>query len=274
MRSYVITLLAEIDSELQKLQQSQENQIDFSKAAFKVYQARCSKLRTTILQHQFDSAESEIEFFKELKPKLEANSLFYRYIYKIESECRQASTDDKISTYTSKISKIRNYFKSNKSYYGYYKTGNDMADQYYFIRSNSIHSHLEFEHLDHNYSTGHDQYFIKIMAYEQLLEYLNERIIEYDKKHQLKVDLFTSEVVWTADEVDLIELIYALKEIRAIAHGDISLKKLISVFEMSLNVKIVNPYSRTFIDIKNRKNPCVFLEKCIDALTNKVERDL
>lgn len=273
MKNFVLSLTIEIDNELTQLDQSRENQIAFAKLAFELYQTKKEKLKKELLRFRFKDDLEEIHFFKEIKPLIESKILLFSEIFQIESKCLDLTKELKIATYKEEQEKISKYFKSKKEYFNYYKTRNSLSDQYYFLRNNGIHLYSKFNNIDFSYSTGYDQFFIKIIAFEQLNEYFQNRIFELDNPELGLQVSFKSDLSWTADQVDMIELIYALKENKAINDGNVTIKKLISVFEIVFNFKVNDTY-RTYTDIKNRNNPFAFLENCIEALEKKIEREL
>ncbi|MCB9223182.1 MAG: RteC domain-containing protein [Crocinitomicaceae bacterium] len=76
---------------------------------------------------------------------------------------------------------------------------------------------------------------------------------------------------WTANKLDLVELIYALQASGALNYGEAELKDICSSFEQIFQIKVGDLY-RSFHDISNRKKQQVkFVGKLEEKLIQKIE---
>ena len=75
---------------------------------------------------------------------------------------------------------------------------------------------------------------------------------------------------WTGNKVELIELIYALETAGCFNHGHATIKEIVAYIEVIFNINLGN-YYHTFMEIRNRKNGTVFLDKLIKVLNDRME---
>ena len=84
MIDFVKSLRKEINRKIEKIEQSENNTINkATEASYILIDAFC-RLKEFIISYQFSSDAEEIEFFKEIKPKLFYRLIYYRKIYNIE----------------------------------------------------------------------------------------------------------------------------------------------------------------------------------------------
>ena len=78
---------------------------------------------------------------------------------------------------------------------------------------------------------------------------------------------------WTADIIDLVEIVMALHERGAINNGEVSITDTINFFFNLFNLKPGNFFS-TYAVMRNRANSkTLFLDKLKKLLENKMDRD-
>jgi hypothetical protein len=273
MNTFMKGLMLELNQAIDELSSNEPNFISFSKSAFELCEEKNKKLKEFLQSYQFENESEEIFFFKVSKPLLETRSIFYCQMFNIESRMSLFSDENKILQYKLELKKIMRFFTSKKEYYQYYKTQNSILDQFYFVRQKiSIHGFAKFSSIDFNYSTGHDMFFNKIVAFEEMYKYIEQRIFDLEAPQKNGQKLFDSSLVWTANKVDLVELMYALFASRAINDGDIEINKIADFFQTVFNINL-GDYYRTYSEMKLRSNKFKFLEKLIDTLENKMDND-
>lgn len=274
MEKYVQALVNSMEKEIGDLEMENHGVVKGSKKAFKICETHKEKLRLHVLTYEFENDDEEIYFFKKLKRQIASKSIFFSSLYKIESTCQNISDEEKLSFYKEEMDSIKAFFKKNRKYYDYDKTENKLLDQYYFLRKSSdINLIHKFENIDHNFSTGYDIYFIKIIAFESVYAYLEEKLLADFESKREPVNPNFPQINWTAHKIDLIELMYALNSAKAFNHGVIDISVIAAFFEQVFNIKLGN-YYRTYIDLKFRNDQTRFLDKMTTAFLDKIERDL
>jgi len=80
----------------------------------------------------------------------------------------------------------------------------------------------------------------------------------------------TPKLKWTANRLDLVELIYALQASGAMNYGEADLKDVCAFFENGLQIKVGDLY-RAFHDISNRKKEHI---KFVSRLKGDLEKKI
>ena len=83
-----------------------------------------------------------------------------------------------------------------------------------------------------------------------------------------------AKVRWTADKIDLVELLYALHEVKCIDNGDMTLKEMEMWMYRLFGTESKDCY-RFYVSIRNRKRDSrtAFLDHLKDKLLEKMQRD-
>lgn len=225
------------------------------------------EIRQKVLTHTFGSAEEEILFFKEIKPRLYSKVIYYVKLFHIESRRPRGSNHSQIAYLNHQIDEVQLFFEENFEFYHYYRRNSCALDQQYFMRGNAdfkLYLDNFYSFIDESFCTSHDGLVATILAYDMLIVHLKSEINKLEDQRG-KEKGFTAtfpNFFWTANKVDLVELIYALNDHGAINHGRASIKELTALFEQLFHIDLGNFY-HAFIEIRARKNG---RSKFLDAL--------
>ncbi len=101
--------------------------------------------------------------------------------------------------------------------------------------------------------------------YIQLYQHYQATVGKDLKSKSKKINIITK-MRWTANKIDLVELIYALHRAKCINNGDVDIKDIVEAFGQLFNIDL-GKYSRTYVDVVRRKicRP-KFLSKLLKAL--------
>lgn len=116
--------------------------------------------------------------------------------------------------------------------------------------------------------------------YDDILSYLDAEIQyillylkhsseknEMRKPNKALITKAEAKLQWTAQKIDLIELIYALFHSKSINNGDIEIKYIVEAFENLFGISL-GKYYRAYLDITRRK---VMRPKFINGLLKTIE---
>ncbi|MBB6681220.1 RteC domain-containing protein [Aequorivita sp. 609] len=233
-----------------------------------------NKLRKRFLSIELLSPDQECYFFKTIKP-IPAGYMIY-FISLADFELNRPQTSNrKIKKYIQeKIASYQEYFVEHRTFYKYLERRRTDRDSEYFLRSNGkVKFHLDAVHycIDQNFSTSHDYITAKIFAHKLLISRLRKELFKLKNTSRLNTFLTTtSSLQWTANKVDLIELIYALHAVKSINNGQVEIKDIASIVQEAFNIEL-GDYYRTFIEIRSRKiHPTKFLDNLKQSLTNRI----
>ena len=108
-------------------------------------------------------------------------------------------------------------------------------------------------HYDNHLNTTYDFNIAQIIAYDLIINYLEESLENLNKKKDKKKKTKQSLLNWTGNKIELIELIYSLQSNKSINNGKTDIKVLAKIFGQFLSIDIEEGIYRNFQDIKTRK---------------------
>lgn len=230
-----------------------------------------NKLKIFVQEKGFKDVEEEINFFKNLKPKILSKLIYYNAIYKIETK-RPFGGKKVVRKYLKReLAKLKRYFDNNLDFYKYYRTSSTHLDHKYFVRGKyDIKLCLDsfYFETDHNFSTSHDFKVAKIISNDLIEVYLEDQIFKTKQKGPVLVPVSLN---WTGSKTALIELIYSLHSQAVFDNGTAEIKLLAKYFESIFNIDLGDFY-HTYLEIKNRKiNRTKFLDALRDSLIKKMD---
>jgi len=233
-----------------------------------------SKLKSFVNNYTFTGIEEEIRFFKLIKPGFCSRFIYYQKVIFIQSHLPLATSVDIKNFYLGEIRKINEYRNTHHDFISYYRSGSTSLDEIYFVRKNRdswLLLNLEESVTDLNFTTIYDYIIAKIIAYEDVLKFINVRLAAPEMQPGLPVVKKAANVSWTASKVSLVELLYALQSTGSCNNGTIDLKHLASHFEKLFNVELGN-YYRIFQEMRIRKiNRTTFLDQLKERLVQRMD---
>lgn len=270
----------QISEELSNLIQEKESRIsDIIKDVpdiITILENGFSKLKNIVSEFVFDSIDSEIIFFKEIKPRLFSKLIYFRKIYQLELN-RPVSNYETIRSYLEKEHEQINLFcNKNIEFIQYYRSGKTILDEYYFIRGrHEIELNLEsfyFER-DPKFSTHYDFKVARLLASDMLAAHLNYQLskLKYQEENNFSTDIEIPSAQWTDKKTALAEIIYGIYEEKSINSGNIEIKALATIFGKIFNIDLSDIY-HIYLEIRSRKtNRTEFLNRLIKALNKRMD---
>lgn len=271
-------IIEDFKKEITDIGQSEEtSELKRADLAIPVCNETLSKMQALVEKEDFENADYEISFFKNVKVIPMSYLIYYSEIKACEFYKPKAGIDHQIRFLEKEIKKINKFFSKNNDFVHYMEQGHNYLDHQYFTRNHR--NNFPFTPTINYYqypefSTSHDMLWAKIQAMYKYIHYIRESMqilkpgsipIYSEKKHQL--------LLWTSSKTALIELIYALYSNKAFNNGAVELSTITSSFEDYFNIKLDNVY-KTYTEIKARKgSKTKFLEELTVQLQQKIYRD-
>lgn len=237
-----------------------------------------NSIKNHLKENPFESKEDEIYFFKHIQPRIISKVHFYTLLYKHENKKNGISTCKDRKSLCKKMLKQISLYNSEYQYIiTYYKSGKYNLGEKYFLRQFSDYPFVLEECIaliDKEYSTGYDLIIARYLAYEQYASFLHnemECIASGSETPHLGVGgVFFQNLQWTGTKTELIELMYALQSNGSLNNNQIKVKELAKMFEKIFQVDF-GDYFHTFSEIKNRRNPTLFIDNLKKASVRKIE---
>ncbi|MDR7131670.1 hypothetical protein J2X69_004034 [Algoriphagus sp. 4150] len=272
MKAFVETLFEEMELSLKEVAEGTSNEIQKAEKSGRAVHAILLRLKNFISGYKFADSPEEIRFFKEYKPLFYKELIFYSELTYIESR-RPIGKKELIKGYYHHVmDQIQDFFARNHQLYIYHQLDRSDQDEQLFLRSSqpvSLIPDYSFD-FDPVFSTINSSKLAKIMAYESLIEYMQEQLIKLELGLGNRGDK-NSNHEWTDSKSALIELAYALHSRGAVNHGKCDVKMIISILEKIFHVKVGNFY-RTFQSMRGRKkNRTIFLDSLKDSLVKRMD---
>lgn len=238
-----------------------------------------NRLRLFIHEYKFKDESEEILFFKEIKPALFSDLIYYQKMYNLEVH-RPAGGYVELKTYFEKeLSRISDFFDKNKAFYRYYRSNGTSMDFRYFLRGetdNTLYQNSMSHERDPVFSTVADLKLTRILANSKLEQYIYNELAKIEELKDVNngINIKTKvKLTWTVGKIFLIELIYALYLFGAFNHRKATLKQIFAYFEEVFNIDLGANPSKAYTEMRERKQRTTFLDKLKEILTNKMDED-
>ncbi len=270
---HYLKIVLNLESELSGMNDVSQNvneQIEYAIGHCKLALARLRKL---VVERGFPDTESEIRFFKQLKPVAYGKLLFYSAVFELESSRLKTNREGHREYLQKQLEKVISYMDDHHIKVQYYRCGFKHLDEQYFLRKNEeIPLELKDSRqlLDEEFFTWHDHTFSMIMANEMLVEYIAREIEKIDDPEGNKQILSKSPLRWTDNKIDLHEIIYALYYAGSVNHGKATITDLADAFEKMFNIEIKRDIYHSPKEMIQRTASAKFLSRLVYIIQRKM----
>lgn len=241
------------------LETEEEDVLVRAEKGIRLIKQTLKEIRNTVVGNEFESKQEEINFFKNIKPRIYSKLIYYVKLFNIESKRPRGSNRSQTKYLNCHIDKLQAYFNDNLDFYHYYRRGATTFDEQYFLRGKAdIRLSPDTFHffVDEQFSTSHDSTVATILAFDLLIVHLKQEIDKLENKggYSNEEKFFKKpKLTWTAHKIYLIELIYALHSTDVINNGTVDIKDIAYFVERVFKIDL-GDYYRAFLEIRMRKN--------------------
>ena len=279
MKPYIDNLLSKINTEIET--SCMDSDVSSDKALYMIDFIRplFEELREFIHQYTFQDANEEILFFKDIKPFILSKLIYFNDIYLLELRKPNGSKEVLKEYYKKKQTSITEFCNANLDFYQYYRSKATHLDRYYFLREHEnyklCHNCGMFDK-DPLFSTCCDHKVAKMLAYDMLEIYLQQRLQEVERQKVIEISrtsLPDNPFRWTGTKIAAIELGYAIYAAGVLNDGNADIKEIMTYIEASFKIDL-GDYYRTYLAIRERKkDKTSFLTNLINKLLHKMDED-
>lgn len=261
------TLLLELEEQLKFITLETDNQVSNAELSIQVSQLIFQNLKSFIIKYKFRSVAEEIRFFKELKPVFHSKLIYHLLVYDIETKRPNGGLKVIKKYLQNEQDKLKRYFDANFEFYKYYRTGSNYLDHKYFVRDKydpRLSPEPFYFDTDPKFCASHDYRISMILANDLLQVYLEDELLELDRKEPVKKAEVNqkSDISWTGPKTAIIELLYALHSQGSLNYGKAELQQIATTLENAFNIDL-GQYHRSFLELRMRKGART---KFIDSL--------
>lgn len=274
MQSFIDDLYNEMTESVTNVLVEQEDMLQQAERAYHVAEKYMLELKQFILSYTFQDKEEEIYFFKEEKPKFLSEFIYYAEVFYIEFNIPVGNDELQRHYQERNLERINIFFQRNRYLYNYYRTGKTYLDHIFFLRNADEIPLLPAYSCDNDtrFSTVYSFKLAKLLAFEQLQDYLNNKILRLDMVSPLNTgDKRSNAITWTGSKAELIELAYALQSSGSFNFGKADVKRVITYLEDCFDIKVGNFY-RVFQGQRIRKKSrTIFLDSLKENLIQRMD---
>jgi hypothetical protein len=232
------------------------------------------KLRDFFKANPPINKEDQVRFFKEVKPKFKSLLIFHQQVLNMEARKPVGDKQALTAYYLDELKMLTYFFECNMDFYKYVRNGSAWLDEHYFLPGPWDPRFGPDEHMpdgDPDFTTSHDSKLAQLMANELLLVYLEKAVLELNHKEETDLSSFIEEemVTWTQTNTALGELIYGLKETKALNHGKLSVARITAYLEKVFHADVGN-ISDTWNYICGRANKTIYLDEMRKAMLERM----
>ena len=260
----------DIQKEIEKINQGEQDRFTKFNEIITICTNYLSQLRSTLGSHEFSDNQEEIDFFKRIKSIPLSNLIYYSEIKSLEMNFPRINTKGQRKYLLQQTDKLNNFFTKQSYFVQYTNLGNVHMDEYYFRREhshNTVDRDLDFHFRDPIFNTSHDSLYSKILAFQRLAPYLENRLENLENN----TSPIKSDLRWTSSKISMTELIYALKYSSAINNGHASITQIASLLQEVFHIDL-GDYYRIYTEIRARKKSRVkFLDELSGSLMGHLD---
>lgn len=279
MKQYSDEIISKINAEVETC--CVDGDLSSDKALYMINFIRplFEELRAFTHQYVFHNENEEICFFKETKPTIMSKLIYFNDIYTLELRKPSGSKEVVKAYYQKRLGAITEFCNANLDFYQYYRSKATHLDKYYFLRGHEnyklCHNCGMFDK-DPMFSTCCDHKVAKMLAYDILEIYLQQRLQEVERQEVIEISrasLPDNPFRWTGTKIAAIELGYAIYAAGVLNNGNADIKEIMTYIEASFKIDL-GDYYRTYLTMRERKkDKTSFLTSLINKLLRKMEDD-
>lgn len=248
-------LYQNLNTRLSAIKEEAEEKIAWAKKSRETAEQSLQELIE--LADTIQTKEEEILFFKSIKPRFQAEIIFYAKVYKLEQNRPVGSVKKQKKYFNKELKSLRQYFNDDKFIYQYLRSGDTQRDEQFFFKPTPT-STIALYDFDAftlpSTPIAFDNVVARIKAHELLQAYLVEAIAQL-KQVQRTVPTLTkkddTKVTFTGPKIDLVLFIYAYQKLGWF--GGASLESIFNTVNVAFNAGIDN-HSRSLQEGMNRKS--------------------
>ena len=256
-----------------------ENHLERLTSDLKIIEQVITELREFVKADKLKDEQEEIDFFKNIKPEILALKLEAGLRYNLTINKPINTNEIQITYYDEELKALQSFLRLNTYHYQYYKNGFKNLDALYFLRNaEPLPAPIaETPESDTEFSTPMSYLFAKFMAFEHIQYYILEQMAQLkypDLNLQSKKTEGISELKWTGDSINLVELAYGLWLTGQLNNGNASLNQIVRWLETNFHVTI-GIVQRRFSEIVRRKRLSLtkFIDQMRDSILKKIDSD-
>lgn len=271
-------LLKQLEQDLEQHSFQFKDPLEKLIASLNAIRQALDKLKSFLKDKPFKTDEEQIKFFKYTKPAFYQWQIYYTELYTIETGLPFGDAEKQVAFLDQELYYFERFFQQYAFIYQYYKLNANELDSLYFMRGGQVQSVLlpNVPDLNPEFSTNCDYLFSKFKAFENLKEWVSERLL-YLKKNpgmSYQPDSDTEEMNWTGDTINLAEIAIGIYHTVQVNNGSASLAEIFKSLEAMFHVNIGIP-SKRMAELRRRKRlgRTQYLDEMRESIIRKLDKE-
>ncbi|MGD9931977.1 MAG: RteC domain-containing protein [Mangrovibacterium sp.] len=268
-------IVVDLEAELTTTSDVPENILQYSDRAIGHCKVALDRLRELVESEGFSDKESEILFFKKIKPSVFSKLLYFQKVFDLESNRPGKDKKGVRKYFNQELKKLRKYMKEHQVKVQYYRCGHSHLDEKYFTRNNEdipVELKDSYSLMDEDFFAWKDHTFSNIMANEMLIDYIQKEMEKLDSPDKKSIPEL--HLNWTGNKIDLYEMIYAIYLEGSVNQGKATIVELTKAFECMFNIELQKEIYKTQERLIRRKDPVKYLARLIEILRRRINNKL
>ncbi|WP_242085544.1 RteC domain-containing protein [Aestuariivivens sediminis] len=270
------TLITTFKKDIETIASQETNLITQTEKKILCCQNALYRLEQIVLSHTFKDVMEEVRVFKEFKPCIVSEWIFTKQYFKVQSQWPLGSKKTKIKYLNQHLAHYQKYLTEHLEFYTHCRRNDPKLDVLYFTRDHykpCLRAEPYMFVNSPSFSTSHDITLATLLAYEQLIDTLQEAL------EALQSDLpggppkslkQPPQLKWTGTKTELVEIIYALHVSGMLNHGQGDVIYAVRVFETLFGESLEN-FHQLVSNIRHRsRSRTIALDKLADTLEHHI----
>lgn len=232
-------------------------------------------LKDQVLKDGFTSVDTEIQFFKHIKPQFYALQLYEVWLHGLNATAPVGTREMLKTYYEEELLFLFRQFRLHAFHYQYFKTGGTCLDTQFFLRYALPQDPplLTLIEAWPDFSSPMDYAVANFIAWERGQEYLLDVITDlYGEQRRRRDGIKRPQLRWTGETINLVELAYGIWLTGQINSGNATITEIIEAFEINFHVKIGLAYRRWFsISKRKRISQTKFIDQLKVAILKRLD---
>jgi hypothetical protein len=273
MERFTNNLYARMQAQLQDIAQSTGNMLHLAEQSYYAVYEHLKELNTFTKEYDFKNEEEEVKFFKEIKPSFLKEAIFFDSLFGVESTKPPSSPEVQKNYYREHIDRFCKYFEQNQELYLYYRLDHSHLDPVMFVRKpdrNVMMPAYSLE-IDPSHSNVYSFKFGKMMAYEDIVSYIQGRINTVDNGGIPLAADGDTKLTFTGTKAQFHEAMQALGAAGVFNNGKAPVSLIYEVTQIAWNIRVSNSYGYLQTMRIRKKNRTPFMDLAKEMLIRKMD---
>ncbi|QGY47727.1 hypothetical protein GM418_29905 [Maribellus comscasis] len=270
-------IISELETELLKRDEVSGNLFEQLEFAIGLCKIALDRMRELVVKEGFLDKNSEIHFFKKIKPIVYSKLLYYQAVFDIESIRQNVDRKNLKKFFQREQKKLLKFMKKNYVKVQYYRCDHNYLDEKYFTRNNEkipLEAKDNQSLFNEDFFSCRDHTFSVIMAKEMLIKYISKEIEEIEHPEGKDQVMSKSNLSWTDSKMDAYEFIYGIYYAGSVNHGKATISDLAEAFEKMFNIELKKDIYHAPSEMVQRNEPAKYLSRLVAIIRRKMNNKL